>query len=709
MIIERLADFRNLMDRYGLDAYIVTDSDPHSGEYTAAHWKTRAWLSGFTGSNGTLVVTRDKALLWTDGRYYIQAEKQLAGTTIELMKAGEPGTPTAYEWIAMELAVFGGKTAMVGGRQEASGEKSATVGVDGKTTSCVAYDELKKALNAGDPRGSKSEGNSVGAQIVIDHDLAGELWTEGRPSMPDAPIFIHEARYAGKSVAEKLGDVRRELRRRGASCTLIAGLEDVAWLYNIRGDDIMNLPVAYAYAFVSDGAREAAYGGAGGGGLQDAAPTGHREDANDGAGVAELYIDAAKVPADVREELRANGVCVKCESDLQARLESLGASECISCDMGKINKWLHSRIPSRARIVNGEEPTILLKAIKNETELRGHRESQILDGAAMARFLMWIEREAGITDSNAGECADGAVVKNADAENGEIAAKSAGNIADDVVVKCTGECADDAGAPPAMDGGLNEWDAVLALRRFRAMSDECRGDSFGTIAGYGPNGAMMHYAPSEAANSPIRNSGLMVVDTGGQYPGGTTDITRTIVFGNTTLEERTDFTLTLKSHIALASARFLYGALGGHIDSIARKVMWDHGLDYKCGTGHGVGCYLSVHEGPQSISMRASGGARLEENMIVSIEPGVYREGRYGVRIENLARIAEDFTNEFGRFMKFEILSFCPIDLRGVETEMLNDAEREWLNNYHRDVYEKISPLLNEDERVWLANATRKI
>ena len=269
----------------------------------------------------------------------------------------------------------------------------------------------------------------------------------------------------------------------------------------------------------------------------------------------------------------------------------------------------------------------------------------------------------------------------------------------------------DGGAKAGANDGaaISEWDASLALSRFRAQAPECRGDSFNAIVAYGANGAMMHYAPKPGASSQIRGSGLMVVDSGGHYGGGTTDITRTIVLGETTAEERSDFTLTLKSHIALASARFLYGATGAHVDSIARKVMWDNGLDYKCGTGHGIGSYLSVHEGPQSISMRAGTGARLEENMIVSIEPGVYREGRHGVRIENLARIAEDITNEFGRFLRFETLTFCPIGLAGVEPAMLTEFERKWLNGYHAAVYGKLSPLLGEPERAWLARETRPI
>jgi len=587
------------MGKLGIDAYVVADADPHSSEYPAPHWKTRSWLSGFTGSNGTLVVTpgaesHGEARLWTDGRYYIQAEGQLAGSGVTLMRGGEPGVPDYIEWLA-----------------DISKGKKWKIGVDGKTTSCSAYDALNKAL----------AGENI---IVTGHDLISQIWADGRPDVPAGKIFCHDIKYAGKHASAKIDEVRAALRGKGADCALIAGLEDVAWLYNIRGSDMPLLPVVYACAFVSPDS-------------------------------AELYIDREKTDDGVVSYLAGQGIHVRAPGDLQTRLEGLKTGGRICCDPKKTSVELRRYIPDGVEVVYAAEPTIMLKAIKNEAEIRGHREAQIWDGAAMARFMIWIEKKA---------------------ESGEA---------------------------------FTEWDASKELTRLRALSPESRGDSFNTIAGYGPNGAMMHYGPSESKSALIKNAGFMVVDSGGQYPGGTTDVTRTIVFGRTTPEERSDYTLTLKSHIALASARFLYGAAGSHIDSIARKVMWDHGLDYKCGTGHGIGCYLSVHEGPQSVSMRTQGGERLEPDMIISIEPGVYREGKHGVRIENLVRITDDFTNEFGRFLHFETLTFVPICLEGVEKDMLDGGEREWLNAYHRDVYEKISPLLDGYERAWLKNATRAI
>jgi len=448
---------------------------------------------------------------------------------------------------------------------------------------------------------------------------------EAPPPMPDAPIFLHGAEYAGRTAREKLGDVRAELAKKGADCCVVCGLEDVAWLLNVRGGDIRNTPVAYAFCFV----------------------------AGDGA---TLYIDPSKAPPDVAGALAEDGVSLAPPDALYARLAGLPAGTRLLYDPRKLNCRLFGHIPAGVERVAGREPTVALKAVKNATEIARYRECQARDGAAMARFLMW---------------AEGAV----------------------------------APGKPA----VTEWDASAALAGFRAASPMCRGDSFDAIVAYGPNGAMMHYAPQPGASAELAPRGLMVVDSGGQYPDGTTDVTRTLALGPLTDEERRDFTLTLKSHIALASARFLYGATGPHLDSIARKVMWDNAMDYKCGTGHGVGYYLSVHEGPQSLSMRPDASARLEEGMVVSIEPGVYRAGKHGVRIENLARVRFDLENEFGRFLRFEMLSFCPIARAAIDRSMLEPKEAAWLDEYHRATYDAVAPLLGEAERAWLAEATRPL
>jgi Xaa-Pro aminopeptidase len=579
----------------GYDAYVVSDADPHSSEYPAGRWKARSWLSGFTGSNGLLAVTPGEAALWTDGRYYIQAEAQLAGAGVALMRMGEPDTPACPQWLA------------------ASVRRGGTVGLDGGAFSCAAHGELADALAP----------SAVG--LAAGEDLVGRIWADGRPPMPGAEICLHPVRFAGTAAKDKIAAVRGEMAAIGATHAVIAGLEDVAWLFNIRGGDIPRLPVAYAYAMLSGGR-------------------------------AALYVDAAKVPGGVRAALEGEGVTVLGYGEIEGDLGRLGSGARLCYDPQKLNVSLLGKVGKGAALAPARELTMKLKAVKSAAEIANYRECQARDGAAMAKFLMWLE------------------------------------------------------AAVAGGGRLRELDVCDRLRELRAAMPNNMGESFTTIAGYGPNGAMMHYSPDEGGGAEISDEGLMVVDSGGQYLDGTTDITRTVVFGSATDEQRRDFTMTLKAHIALASARFLYGAPGGHLDSIARKVMWDAAMDYKCGTGHGVGYYLSVHESPPSLSMRMSDKpSRLEENMIVSIEPGVYRAGKHGVRTENLARVAKDVANEFGQFMRFEIMSYCPISLRGIDEDMLDAKERAWLNGYHATVREKLSPLLDEGERAWLELNTRPI
>jgi Xaa-Pro aminopeptidase len=594
----RLSRLRELMASRGLCAYVVSDADPHASEYPAAHWRARSWLSGFDGSNGVFAVTAQKAALWTDGRYYIQAAAQLAGAGAgaELMKLGEPRTPSLAQWLLENVG------------------RGGAVGLNGRAFSCAGHDELAGALARG------------GARVEAGEDLVGRAWDEegGRPQLPGAPLFLHELRFAGVAARDKIAAVRGEMAKLGATHALIAGLEDAAWLFNVRGGDIPRLPVAYAYALVS----------------------GER---------AELYADLAKAPAGVRAALEGEGVSVREYGEFEGALRALGAGTRLCYDPRRLSVWLLGKVGKGAEAMPAPEPTKKLKAAKSNAEIANYRGCQLRDGAAMVRFLIWLEG----------------------------AAKS---------------------------GGLREGDIPGKLRELRAAMPNSMGESFTTIAGFGPNGAMMHYAPKEGGGARISGDGLLVVDSGGQYLDGTTDITRTAVIGRATAEQRHDFTMALKAHIALASARFLYGAPGGHLDAIARKAMWDEAMDYKSGTGHGVGYFLSVHESPPSISMRSPDmQERLEENMIVSIEPGVYREGKHGVRIENLARVAADIENEFGRFMRFEIMSFCPISLDGVDAGMLDAKERAWLNGYHGDVLKKLSPLLGEAERAWLRLNTRPI
>jgi Xaa-Pro aminopeptidase len=612
-VLERLGRLRAAMAREGMAAYLVTDSAPHAVEHSAAHWKERSWMSGFTGSSGILAVTAREAALWTDARYYAQDAAQLEGSSIEMLKMGAPGVPGHGEWILARVAP--------GGR----------VGLDGRVFFARDCEALERIFAA------KS------LALATERDLVGEVWGAERPALPNAPIFTHEPRFAGAPSREKISAARAEMRRDGADYALIAGLEDVAWLMNIRGGDVHNLPVAYAHALLSETE-------------------------------AELYIQPGRVPDAAAEALRGEGVAVRGADELAGRLGGLRAGARVCYDPAKLSERMLKSVGRQARPVPSGEPTLRLKAVKNAVEIQNLRECQIRDGLLMVRLLRWIEEMLG-QPSGSGR---------AGASGQPEAPGPAGHLESD----------------------LREGDIAKKVRELRAQTLYSVGESFDSIVGYGPNGALMYYTPDASGGARIENSGLLVVDCGGQYFDGTTDITRTIALGEPTQEERRDFTLALKAHIALASARFLYGSAGCHVDVIARKVMWDEGLDYKSGTGHGVGYFLGVHEGPQSISMMPRNEARLEENMLVSIEPGVYREGRHGVRIENMARIRADSENGFGRFMGFEILSWCPICLNGVDPGMLDGREKDWLNGYHRAVFQKLSPFLDEEETRWLAART---
>jgi len=590
-VTERIAALRELMKKYGLDAYIIPSSDPHMSEYVADHWKARSWISGFTGSAGTFVATLDESGLWTDGRYFIQAEKQLEGSGIRLFKMGNHDVPTYTQWIAGKLSEGG------------------CVGFAGKTVSVSTFKELEGKLS------------SKGILINKEYDLIEEIW-KNRPEIPAKPVFNHDIEFAGLTAEEKINQVRTEMKKTGAEYYLISSLDDIAWLFNIRGDDIPFISVTIAYALIS-------------------------------MTEAFLFINQAKVPPEVREVLNANGITVSDYNDVKAKLEGLEAGRSVVFDPARTNCWLADSIPGGCKKIEADEITTALKAIRNDVEIEKHMECQICDGTAMVKFLFWLEKNIGKQE-------------------------------------------------------ITELTVDEKLKYLRAQQPNNIGPSFATIAGYRDHGAMMHYSATEESRYVLENKGLMVLDSGGQYLNGTTDITRTIVFEDVSEEEKRDFTLVLKAHIALASAKFLYGATGSNLDVLARKPLWDAGLDYKCGTGHGVGYCLSVHEGPQRFS-QVPNNVRLEKGMIITIEPGIYREGKYGIRTENMVLVVEDENNESGRFMKFETITLCPISLRGIKPDMLTDQEKAWLNNYHRKVFDTLAPRLDQEEREWLRENTRSI
>lgn len=591
-ISERIEKLRDLMKKYNMNAYIIPSFDAHHSEYVGEHFKCRQWISGFTGSAGTAVVTAKDAGLWTDGRYYIQAEKQLEYTGIRLFRAVDPGVPTYTQWLKDTLP------------------EGSCVGFDGTVFSVDMVKEMQTAFEL------------KGLTLNMEQDLIGELWTEGRPEMPLNPIFIHDIKYAGKSRTEKLNEVRIDMKGKGADFYLLTSLDDIAWLLNIRGDEVPNNPVVTANVVIS-------------------------------MDNCHLFVDFRKVPVSVRTELESDGITLHEYETAKEFLKGLSESVKVLFDPSMTNACLSNAIPNKGAKIESPNYTTELKAVKNKTEIENFKKCQIDDGVAMVKFIRWLKESV---------------------EREEITEISAS-------------------------------DKLEALRRENKL---CVGLSFDTIAGYKEHAAMMHYKATPESNYVLKKEGFFLVDSGGQYYGGTTDITRTFILGKLTDEEKKDFTLVLKSHIALAKLKFLYGATGSNLDIIARQPMWELGLDYKCGTGHGVGYFLNVHEGPQRLS-QVPNKYRFEEGMDITNEPGIYKEGMYGIRTENIMLVQKAEETDCGQFMKFEPITYCPIDIDGILPDMLTDSEKRWLNDYHKLVYEKLSPKLSTEEKTWLLKETRNI
>lgn len=588
---ERINKLREKMLEKGMEAYIIPTSDPHMSEYVAPRWEGRKWLSGFTGSAGTLVVTRHKSGLWTDGRYYIQAEKQLEGTGIELFKAGMPGVPDYIEWLKQELP------------------ENSCVGIWGEVFCISKVREMEKELS------------KKGISLNKEFDLLDEIW-EGRPAAPQQPVFVHDVAFAGRTAAQKLDMVRQQMAKKGVNYYLICSLDDVAWLYNIRGNDIAYNPVAIAYALVS---------------LQE----------------AWLFIDRNKLTGDVVRMLEENGIVVEDYERVYEHLAGLRESDAILFDPAVTNSRLYDAIASGCKKVEGMSIVAMLKAVKNEVEIDNLKKVHVRDGAAMVKFLYWLDHNLG-------------------------------------------------------KERITEITVAEKLEEFRRQQEGFMGPSFATIAAYKDHAAIIHYQATPETCYTLEPEGFLLIDSGGQYLGGTTDITRTIVLGPITDRQRRDFTLVLKGHINLARTRFLYGTTGSNIDVLARLPLWEQGMDYKYSTGHGVGYFLNVHEGPQSICQYPN-SVKLEKGMIVTNEPGVYIEGQYGIRTENEMLVVEDGETEFGKFLRFEPITYCPIDLNGVDPSLLSQEEKRWLNEYHSMVYELLSPLLDEKEKEWLKAKTKPV
>jgi len=583
-ISSRIAALRQKMDAKGVAATIIPSTDPHASEYVADYWKERQWISGFTGSAGTVVVTTDKAGVWTDSRYFLQAGLQLESSGIDLFKDGLPDTPAITAWL--------GEVLPAGSR----------VGINPLVFSVSAVENLQSELA------------ETGLVLSTDVDFIKTMWTD-RSALPDAPVEIYPLEYAGKRAKEKIADIRTILEKKDSDSYLFTGLDEIAWIFNIRCSDVEYNPVVIAFGAIDKQK-------------------------------ATLFVSPQKISHNVAALLADEGIEVAPYNAVFDYIATLHVHSKVLLDKGKTNFALYQDIPSHCTVVGIQSPIFYAKSIKNTVELAGTRNAMVKDGVALTRFFMWLE----------------------------------------------------ANVP---SGTLTELSIAEQLCKFRAEQALFKGESFGTIAGYKDHGAIVHYSATAESNATLQPEGLLLLDSGGQYLDGTTDITRTVSLGPVTAEEKTDFTLVLKGHIALGKAKFPQGTRGSQLDILARNSMWQRGWNYGHGTGHGVGHFLCVHEGPQSIRMDEN-ATQLVPGMIISNEPGMYRAGKHGIRSENLVTVVEAEKTEFGQFYAFETLTLCPFDTSVLDFSLLTTEEKEWINKYHQTVYERISPLLNDEEKAWL-------
>ena len=593
---QRIETLRSLMKESGIHAYLIVSSDFHASEYVGDYFKCRAYMSGFTGSAGTLAVTMEEAALWTDGRYFLQAADQLADTGILLQKMGEPGVPTFTEWIASRL------------------ELGQTLGYDGRTIEGRLADILHKALDPQYIRFMETE------------DLVGRIWTD-RPAFPAAPIWTLEEKYTGRSRKDKLDGLRRHMADCRADRMLIAGLDDIAWLFNIRGGDIAFNPVPMAYALI-------------------------------GFDKASLYVSEEAVTADVRKELAEDGVEIRPYFAIYEDLRELPEYSSLLLDRSSGNVALLAAVPAGVGVIHKSSWTTLQKAVKNPVEAANIRRAHIRDGAAVTKLLYWLDQ-----------------------------------------IQDTGDY---------KEGRITELDVAARLLQLRRQQDGFLDQSFAPIIAAGSHGAIVHYDPDEDSNIPLVHNSFLLMDTGGQYLQGTTDITRTAVLGTVTDEMKEHYTAVLRGNLNLAGAVFHKGCSGIKLDTLARLPLWEMGLDFNHGTGHGVGYLLNVHEGPHRIAMAGS-SVPFEPGMVTSDEPGLYLAGRYGIRLENLMLCVPAFTTDQGEFYRFETLTMVPFDRRAILADRLSGKEKKLLNAYHAAVFKNISPYLTLEECVWLKEMTAPV
>ena len=596
MIKQRIEKIRNLMKEKNIYAYIVPSSDYHQSEYVGDYFKSREFMSGFTGSAGTLIISMDEAGLWTDGRYFIQAENELKDSGIKLFKMGEEGVPTIEEYLLEKLP------------------KNSTLGFDGRVMSVKEGQSLANKLAF------------KGINIEYKYDLVNDIW-EDRCSLPTEKAFLLGTEYSGESFSDKLYRIRAVMKEKKATTHILASLDDIAWLFNIRGRDVKSNPVVLSYAVIT---IDSVY----------------------------LFIDKNKIGKDIRAELSKENVQIKGYEEVYEFIKNIDENEVVLIDTSKVNYAIYNNIPSNVQKIEERNPSILFKSIKNEIELKNIRNSHIKDGVAFTKFMYWLKNNIGKIE-------------------------------------------------------ITEISATQKLEEFRREQDKFIEPSFSTIAAYKDHAAMMHYSATEESNYKLEPRDLFLVDSGGQYFDGTTDITRTIALGPIPKNVRRDFTNVVRGMIRLSKAKFLYGCRGYNLDILARGPLWEEGIDYKCGTGHGIGFVLNVHEGPNGFRWKVrediDDTCILEEGMVTTNEPGVYVENSHGIRIENEIVVRKAEKNEYGQFMDFEVITFAPIDLDAIDESLILKDEKVYLNNYHKQVYDKISPYLNEEEKQWLKTYTREI
>jgi Xaa-Pro aminopeptidase len=587
---EKIAELRKLMQDHHVEAWIVPSTDPHQSEYVADHWQARAWLSGFSGSAGIVVVTEDNAGLWTDPRYHLRAEQELAGSGIELFRVGLPEVPTYKKWLQQELTA------------------GDTIGFDGRVLSGREVEKLERTFQ------------DKTIKIVYQNDLIGQLWDK-RPKIPRNPIFLHDTKFAGETRASKFQRVRETLKESGCQAQLVTSLDDISWLFNMRGSDVLYNPVAICYAVISEWE-------------------------------ARLFIYEDKVPGEVRTVLEQEGIEFSEYEDIFSYWRQLPEDTVVLLDPEKTGYKMERLISETCRIKKGMSIPYGMKAVKNEVELEGLKQSHIRDGIALVKWMYWLDQHSW-----------------------EVA--------------------------------HTEVTIAEKLAEFRSQGEYFQGLSFYTISAYQANSAVGHYSPHPDTTPTLKPEGILLIDSGGQYLDGTTDITRTLSLGGATVEERSVFTRVLKGLIRLSEMKFPKGVKGSELDAFAREPLWQQGWECRHGIGHGIGSFLNVHEGPQ----RFAKGNKIpfEPGMVTTNEPGVYFPGRFGCRIENVLVTNLVESTDFGEFYGFETITLCPIDLELVELSILNEAEVTWLNEYHQWVYETLAPFLSQEEVVWLKHETRRV